>query len=186
MIKHLQGMLVLITFGLCCPPLAMAIALSMYLSLVQLRCVIGRFVLLRHPNLIEESQTRPAVSPSSPSSPSSASALASVDSSLGALKSGIMNLDRSFHQTAWIVVWTSCFFYVLLCWDIAGDEVGWERAMWVPLTAVGFLSCVSLFVKGRAYLLERTTSMSTGFGRKEEDQQVVVEMSVTRSELWNA
>jgi Leucine-rich repeat (LRR) protein len=171
MTRYLQGVLVLITFGLCCPPLAMAIALSMYLSLVQLRCVIGRFVLLRHPDLIEGGQHHApeALEPQS---------LASADASLGALKSGIMNLDRSFHQTAWIVVWTSCFFYVVLCWDIAGDEVGWERAVWVPLTAMGFIIGVSVFVKGRSYLLDRTAEAA------DTEASFGLEMAVTRSELW--
>jgi hypothetical protein len=134
MIKHLQGILVLITFGLCCPPLALTISLSMFLSLLQLRCVIGRFVLLRHPTLVDPHL------PSSPFSPPSA------DSALRALKSGIVNLDRSFHHTAWIVVWSSCFFSVLLCWDIAGDEVGWMHSLWVPGVAVGYLLAVATFM----------------------------------------
>lgn len=163
-------MLVLITFGLCCPPLAMAIALSMYLSLVQLRCIIGRFVLLRHPDLIEDGEHH------TPDETLQSQHAASADASLGALKSGITNLDCSFHRTAWIVVWTSCFFYVILCWDIAGDEVGWERAAWVPLTALGFIISVSIFVKGRSYLREKLPAADSSFG---------VEMSVTRSELWN-
>lgn len=32
----------------------------------------------------------------------------------------------------WPILWTSCLFMLCLCWDMAGDNVGWKKALWVP------------------------------------------------------
>jgi hypothetical protein len=174
MTKHLQGTLVLITFGLCCPPLALTISLSLFISLLQLRCLIGRFLLLRHPTLLDQTLTSPAA------------ALPSADSALRALKSGIVNLDRSFHHTAWIVVWTSCFFFVLLCWDIAGDEVGWLRSLWVPGVAVGYLLSITLVVKWlRApHASSSPSPHCSETGECGHPSNPIIEMITPSSEVW--
>lgn len=48
------------------------------------------------------------------------------------------------------VIFTSCLFITLLCWDMVGDKMGWYKAIWVPLSEVSiviviwFLNYISL------------------------------------------
>jgi hypothetical protein len=33
----------------------------------------------------------------------------------------------------WPILWTSCVFITLLCWEIVGDQVGWAGGWWILL-----------------------------------------------------
>lgn len=136
--KHMQDMLVLITYGVCCPFLAVVIFLSMYISILLTRGMIGRFIFQRHfhssQELINKEQD--------------------IESDLGVicLNESLKNFDYSFsynHTTTWIIIWTSCFFFIVLCWDIAGDEVGWEKSFWVPLSGIGALLIIIGYIQFR-------------------------------------
>jgi hypothetical protein len=189
MTSHMQDILILLTFGLCCPLLAIVIGLSINISIWQVRLVVGRFVFLRNPSLknfkVEEnSSSSPpwAIRPS----PVASSCLASTslrpesvsvsqsDLSLIALTAVISDLGRSYHQVLWVLVWSSCVFWAFLCWDISGDEVGWNQCYWIPLTAIGYISLIRLVISaGRNQAL-------VGGGREEIDLDGEVSMIYER------
>jgi hypothetical protein len=141
--KYAEDILNLITFGLCCPLLGLAISLSMSLNLLIQRGLIGRFLLAR-----EELAYAPHSSSSPPPprssdwraiSSSSSSLSVAPDLALLALNQSLLDLDSSYYHLLWVVLWSSCFFIAFLCWDIAGDTLGALESIWLPFLAVGFV-----------------------------------------------
>lgn len=49
------------------------------------------------------------------------------------------NIFDSLIKCRWLILTPSCFFVTLLSWDIAGDELGWKRSFWIPLTGIGIM-----------------------------------------------
>ena len=111
----MQHISLLITFGLCSPVLGLAIVATTCFSITQWRILIARFVILR----TEQNQ-------------------AIKDEVLESLSSIVGDTAICFKSMLWIVLWTSCLFFVFLCWDISADAVGWIPSIWIPITA--FLS----------------------------------------------
>jgi hypothetical protein len=164
MTGHMQDLLILLTFGLCCPALAIVIGTSICFSILNVRLIIGRFILLRNPALQEQIETNSFPSPLSPSLsltlrptslPLPSSSTLSLpshrslrvyqsDLSLVALTAALSDLGRSYHQVLWVIVWNSCLFWTFLSWDIGGDEVGWNHCLWLPLLSVGFIVLIRL------------------------------------------
>jgi hypothetical protein len=48
----------------------------------------------------------------------------------------LRGVRSSLSVCKWPVILTSCFFVTLFCWDMVGDEVGWEEGLWVPVAGV--------------------------------------------------
>lgn len=111
-----QDICLLLTFGLCSPVLALAIAMHATLSSYHIRILITRFLYL---------QQSPPSPPSSPSPPSIA---------IHALEKSLIGISNALSLMVWPIIWSSCFFIVFLCWEISGDAVGWKKSGWVPLT----------------------------------------------------
>lgn len=55
-----------------------------------------------------------------------------------------------FKACVWSILWTSCLFMICLCWDMAGDHVGWKKALWVPCTGL----CILPLIGYTHYLIE--------------------------------
>jgi hypothetical protein len=171
MTGHMQDLLILLTFGLCCPLLALVIGASVLSSILNVRLMIGRFILLRHPALKDLSPMSAQTNRSSalmfrPSQPSSSSLIlrptslrwssppspsrpaslrvSQSDISLVALTTALSDLGRSYHQVLWVIVWSSCFFWTFLSWDIGGDEVGWTHCLWLPLLSPVYIALIRL------------------------------------------
>jgi hypothetical protein len=138
--KFMHDVLVLLTFGLCCPLLCFAISLSMILSIFEINIMVGRFILSKgrislescgnqHSSLLtlrSTEENNPSVAP-----------LLSFDPSFRLVVTLIHDLAPACRNLVWIVIWSSCFFFMFLCWDIAGDELGLERSLWVPTVVLG-------------------------------------------------
>jgi hypothetical protein len=80
---------------------------------------------------------------SSPPPPSdcqvlSSSLSASPDLALLALNQSLVDLDSSYYH----VLWSSCFYISLICWDIAGDALG---SVWLPSLVVLFILSLRVF-----------------------------------------
>lgn len=205
MTNHMQDLLILLTFGLCCPLLAVVIGFSIKISIWQVRLIIGRFVFERRSlPLIEVKESLPS-SPLWPSTPSPsvvtaipiASSLeqpenisaSQSDISLIALTTVISDLGRSYHQILWVLVWSSCVFWAFICWDIGGDEAGWDNCYWLPLASVGYILLIRLVIfterkdlqkKGSARELSVMPSIqerSVGCGEDRETRQSVIELN---------
>jgi hypothetical protein len=140
---------ILLSFGLCCPLLAAAIGCTLYLSLEQWRLHIGRFLHTRQQILQCEitSASAALVCVDTSSVPSKFS----PDHTLSCLEAAVTESTVYFLMCIWPVVWFSCLFFAFLCWDMAGDEVGWKRALWVPVVAI----CVPLLLYGCKWVYGR-------------------------------
>jgi hypothetical protein len=133
--KFVGDLLVLITFGLCCPLLGLAISISMTLNLLIHRGLIGRFLLAREDTSASSGPTISAPSPSA----------IPADLALLALNQSLLDLDSSYYRLIWVVLWSSCFFIAFICWDIAGDKMGALESIWLPCLAVLFVLSLQIF-----------------------------------------
>lgn len=136
---------ILLTFGLCCPVLAFAVTASICVSVLQWRYLVGRFAASR---LISRQSVRMVLA-----SPRI------VDGALITLELCVGNALDYFRATLWPVLWTSCMFFVFACWDMAGDEVGWDHSLWAPCGALSFAILIWLLMRFRKrYILASTNS----------------------------
>jgi hypothetical protein len=152
--------LLMLTFGLCSPVLAVAIACSVLLKMSLWVLLIGRFTrcILEDENGITlTDSTAVAVSPSQQSISSKMSTISGTTNAkrdevgnffLAALAEVYIPLFEVLAGSFWRLVWCSMLFVALLSWDIAADEVGWLKSLWVPLVPLGYvliLRCVAYF-----------------------------------------
>lgn len=140
--KFMQDIVVLITFGLCSPVLCLVIGLSIFLSLLESHIMIGYFIYTKITSLKKDTLSF-----------SSNISLNSKNVDIFNIKEltnditndiSLQNIQNILHQMnklccnlVWMVIWSSCFFFIFLCWDIAGDEVGLENSIWVPISSFG-------------------------------------------------
>jgi hypothetical protein len=122
--EFLHHICILLTFGLCCPVVAIAIAIYVSIQVVILLIVFGRFVQLFHD---QNNSTKNMVS----------GAVHGSNSRLWeALELACSNIDIYIKNCMWEVVCMSSVFYALLCWDMASDRVYWKDVLWIPTTGV--------------------------------------------------
>jgi hypothetical protein len=161
-ISHL---ILLLSFGLCSPVLGCYITLSVCVSLCCWLMMIGRFVFYRltvsHSSVsvtttsvssMQENLDTAQLNPISLStdsgvedkSPTKDTSLRSVtgDTFLDLLNHQVCGVSSSLVVCKWPVISTSCFFVTLLCWEMVGDEVGWQGGLWVPIVGVVMLLAI--------------------------------------------
>jgi hypothetical protein len=113
-ILHHAG--ILLTFGLCCPVLAIAIAVHVSIYVLVLLVVVGRFV-----KLIDSGHSN----------------VTAVKSTVfAALDLASSNSDVYVSTCMWEVVWMSSIFCAVLCWDMASDRAYWKPVVWIPASAM--------------------------------------------------
>jgi hypothetical protein len=103
-----------LTFGLCCPVLAIAIAMYISIYVFVLLAILGRFCERLQDNVKSDNVSYVWI----------ALELASCDTNV------------YITNCMWEVVFMSSVFYALLCWDMASDRTYWKDAMWIPVIAV--------------------------------------------------
>jgi hypothetical protein len=165
-----NNLLVLLTFGLCSPVLAVAVACSVLLKMSLWVLLLGRFTrcLLDNNNKNNDghSDATTIAAPSAPTtalSPSQYSKSSKISTRSGvadkirddvvhfalmALAETHIPLFEVLAGSFWRLVWCSALFVALLSWDMATDEVGWLKSLWAPLVPLGYaimLRCVAYF-----------------------------------------
>jgi hypothetical protein len=153
----LHHICIILTFGLCCPVLAITIATYVSIYGLILVVLIGRFVKIfdsskdRHQDVEANSDVWVA--------------LEMASSSIHVYISSCM----------WEVVCMSSIFYALLCWDMASDRKYWRNAYWIPITAliIPFAMLLSYNLFQRHY----TVSNIEVFYNKELKQSVYKKFS---------
>jgi hypothetical protein len=123
----LNNLLIMLTFGLCSPVLAVAVTCAVVSKMSVLMFLVGRFSKVLRGGDDEDG---------------------SVHYALVALASVRFPLLEVLQQSFWVIVWTSALFVAMVCWDIAGDDVGWAASIWLPVTVICypmFLWVVTLF-----------------------------------------
>jgi hypothetical protein len=140
-----NNLIIFLTFGLCSPVLGCYLALCISVRLLFWRTMIGRFVFSRLET--ERSLTTDpllAVVSTNPLNEATATSLeltekgdkvskSGDDQLLSHLESQLRDVTSALVVCKWPVVLICAFFFTSICWDIAGDETGWSRALWVPI-----------------------------------------------------
>jgi Leucine-rich repeat (LRR) protein len=139
----LQQIVILLTFGITSPPLALALCFTIYSLTWQWQIFIGRYLQHgRQPQHLQKPQQQlkeqeRLESGLSPENSSSLSTNPPTDSSGG---TGVGSLDalmeRSVQgvwlgavQSVWTMIDISALFFGVLLFDVSGDEVGWLLAV---------------------------------------------------------
>jgi len=145
MIMH--HIVILLTFGLTSPFLATAIVATVGSMSVQHRLLVGRFVLTRlstsrrdsailrrFDSRIRESDVFTSVFRPSFACPSVGRDC--TDIALVTLEKTLSTTVPILECCMWPVVIGTSVFFVFICWDMAGDEVGWRHSTWVPCVVI--------------------------------------------------
>jgi hypothetical protein len=119
----LNNIILLLSFGLCCPVLCCYIALSICVNLSCWLFFINQFVRLRIDALVTSQRL-------------------SEDQLFLLLEHQLHGVSSSLSVCKWPIILTSCFFVTLLGWDIAGDQGGWFEALWVPIVGVVIVTVI--------------------------------------------
>ena len=112
----LNNMMIMLTFGLCSPILAVAVACTVVSKMIVLMLMVGRFAYILRSDDANDSTHFAMI------------ALAKVHFPL------IEVLKESF----WLILWTSALFFSFVCWDVASDDVGWLKSIWIPIVTTGY------------------------------------------------
>jgi hypothetical protein len=148
-----NNIILLLSFGLCSPVLSCYITLSICVTLSSWLMLIGRFVFYRHGDPHPHSaMTINSTTLSDLHEAKEEKDDDDLNKSFNFPKgqdplAGDVFLDRLNHQLRdvntslivckWPAVITSCFFITVLCWEMTGDNVGWEQSAWVPVVGLG-------------------------------------------------
>ena len=127
----LSNFVVLMTFGIMSPLLAITVATSIYLSCLYMQFLVGRFISIQSSKVqpisttIDDAETSKVVVESN-------NLLAELEKDCdGQL------FERSIYQMRFIIVFIASLFMAAFLMDTAGDKVGWKGALVYPLTMIG-------------------------------------------------
>lgn len=167
----MNNLMILVTFGVCSPLLAFVIILTIILSGKHWLYLIGRFFLLRIENsmlLIEPNDhddhlregnnsihELPSLSLSSDSfrdkEERQSKVFYSNDDYLILVNSILDKTSGYYSICLWPILITSTLFFTCLSWDMAGDRVGWQGAIWVPICGSVMIPLFWIFNKIAGY-----------------------------------
>ncbi len=142
---------VMVTFGVVFPPIAVISCAALYCVTYFTQSLIGRYVQQLR-NFMEQHST--AVN-------------------LRVISADVLHVKQMFLNSMWMVVPFVVVFYSFLLFDILGDEVGWSRAIWMPVTLV----CISLLGwlvwKCRAHLFRLWVGFGSEYQSSEHEFKLV-------------
>jgi hypothetical protein len=162
----INNLILLLSFGLCSPVLGCYITLATCVTLWCWMMLVGRFISYHleakkstsstseelpgdfqpEPNPISISGLREIEQETDKSSANQTNdSLKGKDSLIHLLNSQLRGVNSYPSVCKWPVISTSCLFVTLLCWDMVGDEVGWEKGLWVPAAGVLMLLTIWLW-----------------------------------------
>jgi hypothetical protein len=145
----MNNITLLLSFGLCSPVFGFYILINLSINLCSWIMLVGRYIILRSPLSSSPSPGNDRGGDNCGCGEDGLILRSSVSGnqseSVNLLNQQIQGVQDYLIICKWPVISTSCFFMTLLCWDIAGDEVGWYDALWVPLSGVGILLLVTLW-----------------------------------------
>ncbi|RYH29512.1 hypothetical protein EON65_08260 [archaeon] len=125
----LHHVMVMLTFGLLYPPLNVLVCLLVCITVFTWETLIGRW-------LLAEASERGAKADQ-----------ATIDSRALQLDAVCASVCCAPHRSLVLLAVGSGVFIGLACWDIAGDQLGWEAALWAPLGAIAISLCIVLGVQ---------------------------------------
>jgi hypothetical protein len=120
----LNHLAVFVTFGISSPFLAVILIFSVCLKLHLWRMIIGRFVYSRlsvRENICNIDRDNKE---------------SSRDDGIATLSIACLPIMEMLEHCIRPIVLSSAVFFAFICWDVAGDEVGWRASVWAPLTVL--------------------------------------------------
>jgi hypothetical protein len=151
---------ILLTFGLCCPVLAILISVYVSMYVLTLLLVLGRFLMWLDSNKAKDYSVI-----------SEALELASYDVSL------------YIGNCMWEVVFMTSVFFALLCWDMASDKVYWKQAVWIPVItfAIPMVMWLCYFFWSK-YLIEKDEGIQNKSSIYDRNGEVIVASNRSESD----
>lgn len=129
----LNHLAVFTTFGLSSPYLAFILILSVWLKLRVWRVMISRFVYTRL------SQSREVLSHYELGGRGEGvRGINNDDDGLFILNLACLPIVEMLENCMRPIVLSSAVFFAFICWDMAGDEIGWREAFWAPVVILIF------------------------------------------------
>jgi hypothetical protein len=174
----LNPLLVLCTFGICSPFLALIMLVSVSLKHYMWVLFLGRFV---HTRITATMASFGATNRNTEVDTSSMSVQhrqVGEDHALVALSAACVPILDIVTRCVWPVIWSSSLFFAFLCWDVLSDEVGWRKALWAPVGVLCLPVClwVCLGVVSPHY---GNTSRGRGRGRGDRPSVAASSTSTT-------
>jgi hypothetical protein len=133
----LNNWLLLMTFGLCSPILAVAIVCCLLLKMSLWVILVGRYT-----KCILEGLDRDDTLAVTDSCTASCEPIRKGLFALDALAQVYLPLFAVLSKSFWLIAWCSALFVVLLSWDMAADQVGVLMSLWVPLVPLFVVLCL--------------------------------------------
>jgi hypothetical protein len=152
----LNQLIVLLSFGLCSPMLAAAVSLAFGFKMLMWRMLLGRFVhyRMRLANMAREKQDDGHTINIEYDTKIN-------DLAIDALADATVDFVSVFEMCLWPLLMSSAVFFAIICWDIAGDEVGSEASMWVPVLVGAIPLCFWMsFVFYKKRMVKKTSLRS--------------------------
>ena len=135
----LNNIMLLLTFGLCSPILAVAVSCAVVLKMKMLILLVGRFTAVLTNSASSAEDDRESGSDKHGNSTGDSSAKEEdLHFALLALTKVPFPVVEVLRHSFWLITWTSSIFISLVCWDIAGDDVGWAKSCWIPVVAMSY------------------------------------------------
>ena len=161
---------VLLTFGLCCPYLAVTIAMAVLVAVMRWRFLLGRFVIRRFKNALgydplsnsaneettkEDNETTSSVNPlvvkvqtdSGYCDVMENPEMNGMDYCLVVLDETLRDMHVTGGMCLWLQVWVGAMFFGMLCWEITADRRGFWNSLWVPFCALAVPLLLRLYTK---------------------------------------
>jgi hypothetical protein len=154
----LNNLLILLTFGLTSPLLAIVIACVVVLKMCSWILLLGRFCsFFSGSNTNTEDFTVQSIASAEKGESQATTntttivATSQQHTALKALATRYIPLDEVLKQSFWQICWCSALFFALICWDIAADEVGWFESIWLPIVSCSYPGILWLIYRVMAY-----------------------------------
>lgn len=115
--SFLNNLMILLTFGLCSPILAAALTFCVILQMNMWVLLLGRFASVLG-NFDDENNNK--------------------HFALIALSKVSFPMREVFRRSFWLIAWCSGIFCAMVCWDIAADDLGWAKSLWIPILTLTY------------------------------------------------
>jgi hypothetical protein len=119
----MNNLILLLSFGLCCPVLGSSVTGCICVNLVSWKMITGRFVKTHRCCLSIPPRREDQLL-------------------LILLEQQLEGVSSYLQLCKWPVILTSTLFTTLISWDMAGDKVGWMKALWVPIVGAVILMTI--------------------------------------------
>jgi hypothetical protein len=150
-----RDVVVSLTFGLCCPPLAILILFVIWMKYFCSKVILNRFFCYRT-KLVQSSEQTFLNSPRnslfthrdtslfSSSEQTSFSEIIVSDPLIQLFNSSFSSVEMAFEKCFPPILLSSTVFFGLLSWDISADEISWKKTISIPVMMV--TTCLLLFL----------------------------------------